>query len=94
MYRSRQIQVLGNPFEVKSVYRLKKAEYTPEQFLFFNALHMKSFMQMLLASFGILSLVLAGCSTTSTTEEDSDETVVEEEEEEVEEVEEVEETEE
>lgn len=32
--------------------------------LFFNNSRMKSFMQMILASFGVLTLMLAGCSTT------------------------------
>lgn len=51
---------------------------------------MKSFMQLLLAAFGIMSLVLAGCASTDTVVEDDEDTVVEEEEV----VEEVEETEE
>ncbi|MFA4815307.1 MAG: hypothetical protein WC924_04620 [Candidatus Gracilibacteria bacterium] len=40
---------------------------------------MKSFMQMLLASFGVLSLVLAGCSTTDDAVVEGDDTVVDEE---------------
>lgn len=38
--------------------------------LFFNNSRMKSFMQMLLASFGVLTLMLAGCSTTEETVEE------------------------
>ena len=49
---------------------------------------MKSFMQMLLAGFGIMSLVLAGCSSTTDTVVEEDEDTVVEEEEVVEEVEE------
>ena len=52
--------------------------------LFFNNSRMKSFMQMLLASFGVLTLMLAGCSTTEEVveeeEEMEEEEVVEEEE--------------
>lgn len=54
---------------------------------------MKSFMKMLLASFGIMSLVLAGCSSaTDTTVEEDEDRVMEEDTVEEEVMEEVEET--
>lgn len=52
---------------------------------------MKNFMTMLLASFGVMTLMLAGCSTTEEDVMEEEEDVMEEEEEVVDAVEEMEE---
>lgn len=51
----------------ESVYRFAFDRYSFNQVLFFNTIPMKRFMQMLLASFGVLALMLAGCNSAPAT---------------------------